>query len=106
MLPPSFVEYALRNGADGVLVTGCADGACDYRFGQRWLEERFAGTREPHLRANVPRERLRVVWAGNGSLPELANCVASFRASLTERRPGDESIMRPKRALQASHAQP
>ncbi|MFY9315658.1 MAG: hydrogenase iron-sulfur subunit, partial [Burkholderiales bacterium] len=64
MLPPSFVEYALRNGADGVLVTGCPGGACDYRFGQRWLEERFAGAREPHLRANVPRERLRVAWAG------------------------------------------
>jgi coenzyme F420-reducing hydrogenase delta subunit/Pyruvate/2-oxoacid:ferredoxin oxidoreductase delta subunit len=104
MLPPSFVEYALRNGADGVLVTGCAAGACDYRFGQRWLEERFAGTREPHLRGNVPRQRLRVAWAGNGSLPELARNVAAFRASLEARVPGDGSIARPKRASRASHA--
>ncbi|HEY8710478.1 MAG TPA: cytochrome b N-terminal domain-containing protein, partial [Burkholderiaceae bacterium] len=36
MLPPSFVEYALRGGATGVVVTGCRDGDCAFRFGQRW----------------------------------------------------------------------
>lgn len=25
MLPPSFVEYALRGGADGVMVVGCRE---------------------------------------------------------------------------------
>jgi len=105
MLPPSFVEYALRNGADGVLVAGCAGGACDYRFGQRWLEERFAGTREPHLRANVPRERLRVAWAGDGTLPELVRNVAAFRTSLAARGPRAAPIMRPKRGTEPSHAQ-
>jgi coenzyme F420-reducing hydrogenase delta subunit len=104
MLPPSFVEYALRNGADGVLVTGCADGACDYRFGQRWIAERFAATREPHLRANVPRQRLRVVWAGDGSLPELARNVAAFRASLAARGPAAASLARPNPGRQVSHA--
>ena len=82
MLPPSFVEYALRNGADGVLVTGCAAGTCDYRFGQRWLEERFAGTREPHLRANVPPHRVRVAWARDRSLRELSDELAAFRAGI------------------------
>ena len=42
-LPPSFVEYALRAGADGVLVTGCRDGDCTYRLGNRWTAERLAG---------------------------------------------------------------
>jgi coenzyme F420-reducing hydrogenase delta subunit/ferredoxin len=80
MLPPSFVEFALRRGADGVLVTGCADGACEYRFGQRWLEERLAGEREPRLRANVARDRVRVAWAG--SRAQLAERLAEFRAAL------------------------
>ncbi|MDE2297981.1 MAG: hydrogenase iron-sulfur subunit [Burkholderiales bacterium] len=62
MLPPSFIEYALRGGAAGVVVTGCHDGDCAFRFGQRWTEERLRGEREPHLRAGVPRPRLRVVW--------------------------------------------
>jgi hypothetical protein len=50
MLPPSFVEYALRQGASSVLVTGCRDGGCDYRLGPRWAAERLDGAREPHLR--------------------------------------------------------
>jgi quinol-cytochrome oxidoreductase complex cytochrome b subunit/Pyruvate/2-oxoacid:ferredoxin oxidoreductase delta subunit len=57
-LPPSFIEYALRNGAAGVLVTGCLDGDCAFRLGQRWTEERLRGAREPHLRASVPSERV------------------------------------------------
>jgi hypothetical protein len=55
LLPPSFVEYALRSGADGVLVTGCREGSCAYRFGTRWTEERLTRQREPHLRPTVPR---------------------------------------------------
>ena len=46
-LPPSFIDYALRAGADGVLITGCRDGDCTYRLGNRWAEARMAGTREP-----------------------------------------------------------
>lgn len=82
MLPPSFVEFALRRGADGVLVTGCADGACDFRFGQRWTEERLAGEREPHLRRTVPRERVRVAWGLQGAA--LAAALADFRRALAK----------------------
>ncbi len=81
-LPPSFIEYALRGGADGVFVTGCQPGSCEYRLGGRWVEARLAGEREPHLRVNVPRERLRVVWAGPVEQEALAQALANFRASL------------------------
>jgi ferredoxin len=53
MLPPSFVEYALRHGARRVKAIGCADGECAWRIGLELAAERFAGAREPHLRANV-----------------------------------------------------
>ncbi len=82
MLPPSFVEYAIRNGADGVLVTGCRQGDCVYRLGERWVEQRLAGEREPHLRANVPRERVRVAWYGRGDAGGLARELAEHRAGL------------------------
>ena len=61
MLPPSFVEYALRGGAAGVLVTGCRAGGCEFRLGNRWTADRLAGMREPHLRARcraAPAHRL------------------------------------------------
>jgi coenzyme F420-reducing hydrogenase delta subunit len=58
MLPTSFVEYALRRGARRVQAVGCRDGACKWRLGMELCAERFAGTREPHLRANVRAEKL------------------------------------------------
>jgi ferredoxin/coenzyme F420-reducing hydrogenase delta subunit len=65
-LPPSFIEYALRDGAAGVLVAACREGGCEFRLGERWTAERLAGRREPHLRASVAAERLEVVFAGPG----------------------------------------
>ncbi len=82
-LPPSFVEYALRDGAAGVLVTACAEGSCEYRLGQRWTAERLQGTREPHLRASVPRERLALAWAGAGDEPAVRQALHALRERLT-----------------------
>jgi len=56
MLPPAFVEYALRNGAASVRAVGC-EGECAYRLGLELSEARFAGRREPHLRPTVHVER-------------------------------------------------
>ncbi len=56
MLPPAFVEYALRNGAASVRAVGC-EGECAYRLGMELTDERLAGRREPHLRATVRFER-------------------------------------------------
>ncbi|HWC45120.1 MAG TPA: hydrogenase iron-sulfur subunit, partial [Casimicrobiaceae bacterium] len=82
MLPPSFVEYALRAGADGVLVTGCREGDCAYRLGDRWTVERFAGRRAPHLRENVARERVRIAWSGRFDAPALRASIGRFREDL------------------------
>lgn len=82
MLPPSFIEYALRSGADGVLVTGCREGDCAFRLGNRWVEERIQGKREPHLRRSVPAERLRVCWAGSRDFRRLAEELERLRAHL------------------------
>jgi ferredoxin len=63
MLPPSFVEYALRHGARRVRAVGCREGECAWRIGLELSAERFAGTREPHLRANVRATRLDDAYA-------------------------------------------
>ncbi len=79
MLPPSFVDYALRDGAAGVLVTGCAEGACEYRLGQRWTAARLRGQREPHLRASVPAARWAAVWAGPHDRAPLLAALQALR---------------------------
>jgi quinol-cytochrome oxidoreductase complex cytochrome b subunit/coenzyme F420-reducing hydrogenase delta subunit/Pyruvate/2-oxoacid:ferredoxin oxidoreductase delta subunit len=86
-LPPSFVEYALRDGADGVLVSGCAENGCEFRLGQRWTAERLQGTREPHLRETVPRERLALAWADAGDESALRRALAELRQRLTAPQP-------------------
>jgi ferredoxin len=55
MLPPAFVEYALRKGAKSVRAVGCED--CAYRLGMDLCDERFARQRDPKLRAHVAFER-------------------------------------------------
>jgi coenzyme F420-reducing hydrogenase delta subunit/ferredoxin len=78
-LPPSFIEYALRDGAAGVLVAACNEGGCEFRFGERFAHERLAGTREPHLRAGVGGERLELTFAGRGDEARLAAALDRLR---------------------------
>jgi coenzyme F420-reducing hydrogenase delta subunit len=82
MLPPPFVEYALRSGVDGVLITGCRDGDCAYRLGNRWTDERMRAEREPHLRASVPPDRVRIAWCGPFDAAALRQELARFRSAL------------------------
>lgn len=96
MLPPSFVEYAVRGGADGVLVTGCRQGDCLYRLGNRWVEARMRGEREPHLRSNVPQERVRIAWAGPQDEQRLSRELDAFRQSLRGLEPQGAGRGRPR----------
>ncbi|MDH5538846.1 MAG: hydrogenase iron-sulfur subunit [Rhizobacter sp.] len=81
-LPPSFVEYALRDGASAVLVSGCRREGCEFRLGQQWTEQRLAGKREPYLRASVPRERLAAAWADAGDEGGLRAALGQLRNRL------------------------
>ncbi len=94
MLPPSFIEYALRGGAAGVLVSGCR--GCVYRLGNLWTEERLTGAREPHLRATVDRTRLTIAWADRGEEQALAATLTEFKKTLAN-TPAHHQIAPPKR---------
>lgn len=100
-LPPSFVEYALRNGADGILVTGCRDGECRYRSGNAFAAARLAREREPHLRRNVARERVRTAWFGAGEEAALARSLARFREELKTQLRGTSGGSRRRRLYRA-----
>jgi coenzyme F420-reducing hydrogenase delta subunit/ferredoxin len=87
MAPPSFVEYALRAGADGVLVAGCREGDCEFRTGTAIVAGRLAAARKPALRASVPPARVRFVHAGRTDLAALRARLQDFRASLARLGP-------------------
>ena len=84
MLPPTFVDYILSRGlAEGVVLSGCTEGECYFRFGIEWTEARLAGERNPKLRTAVPRDRIAKVWVGPGGNRALATAVKDFQAGLT-----------------------
>ena len=88
-LPPSFVEYALRDGAAGVLVSGCR--GCEFRLGAQWTEARLLGVREPHLRVSVPRRQLAVAWADAGEETRLREALHGLRERLDQPAPAQRS---------------
>lgn len=90
-MPPSFVEYALRQGAAGVLVASCRESGCEFRLGQRWTVERLTRQREPHVRAQVPPERVELVSAGPGDEGLLSQAVQHLREAV-------QTLSTPKKA--------
>ena len=62
-IPPPFLDYVLsRNFADAVLLTGCSDGRCRYRFGAEWSNQRVERKRDPRLRKRVDDSRIARAW--------------------------------------------
>ena len=81
MLPPSFIDFVLsRQHAEAVLLTGCREHDCHFRFGVEWMEQRLNGQRDPYLRSRVPRERIAQCWAGTGSPDVVRRALAELRA--------------------------
>ena len=81
-MPPSVVEYALRDGAAGVVVSGCTEGGCAFRLGQRWTAGRLQGTREPHLRRTVPAQAWTTAWADAGEAARVQTALEALRRQL------------------------
>jgi ferredoxin len=71
MLPPSFIDYALRHGAARVVVARCGEAACTYRLGGRWIAQRLSGAREPQLRTHARGPRVQLVDALRGDEARL-----------------------------------
>lgn len=86
MLPPSFADYALRSGAKGVVLAGCRECDCEYRLGDRWVQQRWAGQREPHLRRSLAPQQTMVVWLGRDTVRVRHSLQAMRQRLLAENR--------------------
>jgi ferredoxin/coenzyme F420-reducing hydrogenase delta subunit len=83
MLPPSFIDFVIsRKHADGVLVAGCAEEDCFERLGNRWMDERIANQRDPHLRDRVDRNKVAVSWASPVQQHRTRETLGQFRQHL------------------------
>ncbi len=84
-LPPAFIDYVLSKGfADGVVLAGCSENSGHARLGVKWTQARIARERDPHLRARVPAERLKTLWAGRTGSAKLDALLREFAAELDQ----------------------
>ncbi len=82
MAPPALIEFALSKGADGVMVVGCREVDCFYRFGNRWMRRRLDGERKPYLRDRADPRRILVQGAAETDRNKLVNALTEFKARL------------------------
>ncbi len=92
MLPPSFIEYALRKGAEGVIIAGCRHADCYFRFGNRWMEKRIKGERPPVLRSKVDRKRIVIQGGAETDRHVIEVALNDFRQYLMDSRENRHSI--------------
>ena len=85
-LPPSYVDFTLSRGyADGVLLLGCQDGNCSYRFGAKWTEQRLTRQRDPMVRSRVDMSRVAIGWQAPWSeYPNMVKKYEEFLRSLQQ----------------------
>ena len=109
MIPPSLIDYVIsRNLADGVAIAGCAERAGHNRLGVAWMQARLAGTRDPYLRARVPRERLTMIWASPTETKSFIAALENFKKSIlslppqSQRRGNAGSIYGARESIPAS----
>jgi coenzyme F420-reducing hydrogenase delta subunit/ferredoxin len=82
LLPTSFIDYTLRQGADGIFITGCRMGDCYHRLGNQFMEERMDGERKPLLSHRVARERIGFFMAAEADRKNLHHELEKFYGSL------------------------
>lgn len=70
-----FVLEALRDGADGVLVTGCHPGDCHYQRGNYMMEKRFGYIKRVVESIGIEPERIRLEWISASEGAKFATLV-------------------------------
>ena len=73
---PSWLEFALRNGADGAFVCGCPLGDCFNRLGNNLIADRVVQMRRRLERQKIQPDRVGTIFFG---LHEQAAFVAAVR---------------------------
>lgn len=76
---PSFVLKALKNGVDGVLVSGCHIGDCHYITGNEYTKERFERLHNILIKQlGIDPRRVRLEWVSASEGKRFAEVITEF----------------------------
>jgi len=85
---PSFVLKALKNGADGVLVTGCHIGDCHYISGNEYTRDRFEKLHSILIKQlGVNPKRVKLEWISASEGKRFAEVITEFTNDIKELGP-------------------
>ncbi|MFX1504408.1 MAG: hydrogenase iron-sulfur subunit [Promethearchaeota archaeon] len=85
---PSFVLKALKNGADGVLVSGCHIGDCHYITGNEYTQERFERLHNILIKQlGIDPKRVRLEWVSASEGKRFADVITEFTNQIKELGP-------------------
>jgi F420-non-reducing hydrogenase iron-sulfur subunit len=85
---PSFVLKALKDGVDGVLITGCHIGDCHYISGNEYAEERFKGLHKILIKQlGINEKRVRLEWVSASEGKRFAELITEFTNDIKELGP-------------------
>lgn len=84
----SFILKAFKDGADGVLVSGCHPGDCHYVSGNYKTWKRIALVKKVLEEFGINPDRLKLEWISATEGEKFAQTVRDFTADLKELGPG------------------
>lgn len=86
-IEPVFVLEALRDGADGVIVTGCHPGDCHYVKGNFRAEKRFNFLKMALKQIGVEEDRVRLAWISAGEGEKFSLLIRDMTDKIRELGP-------------------
>jgi F420-non-reducing hydrogenase iron-sulfur subunit len=86
-IDPLLIIRALRNGFDGVLVSGCHPGDCHYQTGNYRARRRIAITKKFLEYMGVEPERIQASWVSASEGGKFAEVVAEITGDLKNTPP-------------------
>jgi len=86
-IDPVFVLEGLKDGADGVLVTGCHPGDCHYVKGNFRAEKRFHFLKMALKQLGVEEDRVRLAWISAGEGEKFSLLVKDMTEKVRELGP-------------------
>ena len=85
---PSFVLKALKDGADGVLISGCHMGDCHYLSGNEYTKERFERLHGVVIKQlGIDGRRVRLEWVSAAEGKRFADLITEFTNQIKELGP-------------------
>jgi F420-non-reducing hydrogenase iron-sulfur subunit len=85
---PSFVIKALKEGADGVLITGCHIGDCHYISGNEFARDRFTRLHSIIIKQlGIDEKRVRLEWVSASEGKRFADLITEFTNQIIELGP-------------------